>query len=55
MQTAGLTVAARLVEDPNVTVVVLEGGEANLNDPKILLGCSFGSTFGDPKVRGVSK
>ena len=29
-QTAGLTLAARLSEDPNVSVLVLEAGEANI-------------------------
>ncbi|KAH8099870.1 GMC oxidoreductase [Cristinia sonorae] len=47
--TAGLTVAARLAEDPSVSVVVLEAGAANLNDPKILLGGSFGATWSDPQ------
>lgn len=35
-QTAGLTVAARLTEDPTITVAVLEAGAANIDDP--LLG-----------------
>ncbi|PCH42171.1 GMC oxidoreductase [Wolfiporia cocos MD-104 SS10] len=47
--TAGLTVANRLVEDPFKSVLVLEAGEANLDDPKILLGGGFGSIFGDEK------
>ena len=35
IQTAGLVVAARLTENPAVSVLVLEAGEANLNDPII--------------------
>lgn len=33
--TAGLTLATRLSEDPNTTVVVLEAGEEHLADPRI--------------------
>lgn len=40
MQTSGLTVAGRLVEDPNVTVAVLEAGSEHLNDPLIGLHLS---------------
>lgn len=34
--TAGLAVAARLSENPDITVGVLEAGAARLNDPSIL-------------------
>ncbi|KAH9927654.1 GMC oxidoreductase [Fomitopsis serialis] len=47
--TAGLTIAARLLETTDSTVLVLEAGAPNLDDPKILLGGGFGSTFGDAK------
>ncbi|THG98101.1 hypothetical protein EW026_g4042 [Hermanssonia centrifuga] len=43
--TAGLTLAARLSEDPDSSVLVLEAGEANLDDPNILRPASFGSHF----------
>jgi len=48
--TAGLTLAARLTEDPNVTVGVLEAGQNRLADPNLLvpackyLGTSVGVT-----------
>ncbi|ETN44009.1 uncharacterized protein HMPREF1541_10874 [Cyphellophora europaea CBS 101466] len=45
--TAGLVVAARLTEDPTITVGVLEAGEARLDDPKILTPLLFPSLPGN--------
>ncbi|KAI0796330.1 alcohol oxidase [Irpex lacteus] len=47
--TAGLVLAARLTEDPNVTVAVLEGGDANLDDPTILRTGVYAGGFMNPK------
>ncbi|TFY75596.1 hypothetical protein EWM64_g8416 [Hericium alpestre] len=41
--TAGLTLAVRLSEDSNVSVLVLEAGGANIDDPAILRPASYGS------------
>ena len=35
MQLSGLVVATRLSEDPNTSVLVLEAGESNLDDPEL--------------------
>ncbi|THH14920.1 hypothetical protein EW146_g5484 [Bondarzewia mesenterica] len=44
--TSGLVLAVRLSEDPTVSVLVLEAGAANLDDPAILTPAAFGSHFG---------
>jgi choline dehydrogenase-like flavoprotein len=47
--TTGLVVATRLSEDPSVSVLVLEAGAPNLNDPEILIPAVFGSQVGKPQ------
>ncbi|GJE91578.1 GMC family oxidoreductase [Phanerochaete sordida] len=47
--TAGLTVAARLSEDPNTTVCVLEAGNANIDGPAISALASYGRHYGDER------
>ncbi|KAJ7454339.1 GMC oxidoreductase [Mycena galericulata] len=47
--TAGLAVASRLSEDPTVTVLVIEAGEANIGDPNILVPAQYGQSFTNPK------
>jgi hypothetical protein len=47
--TAGLTVAARLSENPHVTVLVVEAGANRLEDPKISTPGLAGSMYGDPE------
>ena len=44
--TAGLAVAARLSEDPNTTVGVLEAGPASFDDPLINVPGRFGESLG---------
>ena len=44
--TAGLAVAARLSENPNITVGVLEAGAARLNDPSILTPAAYPTLVG---------
>ena len=45
--TAGLVVAARLTENPDVTVGVLEAGKHRLGDPKIDCPALFLQMFND--------
>jgi choline dehydrogenase-like flavoprotein len=47
--TAGLTLAARLTEDPAITVAVLEAGANRLHDPTILTPALWPAMMGDPK------
>jgi choline dehydrogenase-like flavoprotein len=47
--TAGLCVAARLTEVPNVQVGVLEAGPAHLNDPMIMIPALYPKAIGDSK------
>lgn len=51
--TAGLTVAARLTENPKIKVGVLEAGAANINDPMILTPALYPKIIGDPKYDWV--
>ena len=47
--TAGLCVAARLTENPNVRVGVVEAGPAYIGDPMIMMPAMYVKTIGDPK------
>ncbi|KAL1739980.1 GMC oxidoreductase-domain-containing protein [Schizophyllum fasciatum] len=47
--TSGLTVAARLSEDPNKSILVLEAGEDHVDDPNILHTAFYASHFGQDK------
>ncbi|RFU27142.1 hypothetical protein B7463_g9199, partial [Scytalidium lignicola] len=46
--TAGLTLAARLTEDPSISVLVLEAGESRHNDPKIDIPAFMSQLYDDP-------
>ncbi|KLO08626.1 alcohol oxidase [Schizopora paradoxa] len=47
--TAGLCIAARLSEDSTFKVLVLEAGDANENDPSILIPGQYVNKIGNPK------
>lgn len=45
--TAGLAVAGRLSEDPDILVGVIEAGAARLDDPSILTPAAFSTLVGN--------
>jgi hypothetical protein len=47
--TAGLAVAARLTEDPNIVVEVLEVGKSRLDDPLVDTPATFPHLLGNPE------
>jgi choline dehydrogenase-like flavoprotein len=44
--TAGLVVASRLSENPNLSVVVLEAGQNHLQDPRVNIPAFWSSLVG---------
>ncbi|KAI5203989.1 alcohol oxidase [Aureobasidium subglaciale] len=46
--TAGLTIAARLTEDPGIVVGVLEAGKSRLDDPLVDTPATFPQLLGNP-------
>jgi hypothetical protein len=69
LQTSGLVLASRLTEDPSISVLVVEAGEANLDDPVLrksyqlfffqcsqctVRTASYGRHFGNPSYDWVS-
>lgn len=53
--TAGLCVAARLTENPNVVVGVVEAGPAYIGDPMIMMPAMYPKTIGDPKYDWIHR
>lgn len=47
--TAGLVVAARLTENSNISVGVLEAGPAHINDPLIMTPALYSMTIMNPE------
>lgn len=47
--TAGCTIAARLTENPNVTVGLIEAGKSRLGDPVVDVPAMFGEQFQNPE------
>lgn len=53
--TAGLVLAARLTENPNISVLVLEAGQGHLHDQKILTPGMFNTIIGNPEYDWMMK
>ena len=53
--TAGLVVAARLSENPDIRVGVLEAGAANIGDTTLMVPGMFTKLIGDPKYDWLHK
>jgi hypothetical protein len=53
--TAGLVVAGRLTENPNIKVGVLEAGPANVGDPMIMMPAMYVKVIGDAKYDWLHK
>ena len=51
--TAGLTVAARLTENADIKVGILEAGTASIGDPMIMTPALYPKIIGDPKYDWV--
>lgn len=44
--TAGLVVAARLSEDPNLHILVIEAGEDHMSDPRVIMPAGWSALLG---------
>jgi choline dehydrogenase-like flavoprotein len=53
--TAGLVMAARLSENLNITVGVLEAGPTNIGNQMILMPAMYTKSIGDPKYDWLHK
>ena len=53
--TAGLTVAARLSENPAIAVGVLEAGPSKLDDPNIMTPAAFSKLIGNSEYDWMFK
>jgi len=53
--TSGLVVAARLAENPNVHVGVLEAGPAHFGDPLITIPALYPQAIGNPEYDWLHK